>query len=120
MTAFSRLKIPIPMITARTTVRAKRFRGLGTVGFTARVYAGRMSVETVARRFVAAAVIGLSIAWLIWSFNGFSLSDSDAYRLAADRLVHGQNIYVQAPNQNEAFRYAPWFEIGRASCRERV
>ena len=68
-----------------------------------------MSVETIARRLAVAVAIGLSIAWLIWAFKGFSLSDADAYRLAAERLIHGQNIYVQPPNQDEAFRYAPWF-----------
>jgi hypothetical protein len=68
-----------------------------------------MSVEGVARRLVAASIIGLSIAWLIWAFNGFSFSDADAYRLAAQRLTDGESIYVQAPNQDVAFRYAPWF-----------
>jgi hypothetical protein len=68
-----------------------------------------MSVQTSARRLAVAAGIGLSIAWLVWAFKGFSLSDADAYRLAAERLIHGQNIYVQPPNQDEAFRYAPWF-----------
>lgn len=76
-----------------------------------RAYAGRMSIEGVARRFVAAALIGFSIAWLIWAINGLSLSDADAYRLAANRLLHGEDIYVQAPNQDEAFRYAPWFAV---------
>ncbi|MDP9250852.1 MAG: glycosyltransferase 87 family protein [Chloroflexota bacterium] len=70
-----------------------------------------MSTERIAQRFVVAAVIGLSIAWLIWAFNGFSLTDANAYRLAAERLIHGQNIYAQAPNQDEAFRYAPWFAV---------
>jgi hypothetical protein len=70
-----------------------------------------MSVEAIARRLAVALAIGLSIAWLVWAFKGFSLSDADAYRLAAERLLHGQNIYVQPPNQGEAFRYAPWFAV---------
>jgi hypothetical protein len=68
-----------------------------------------MSVQAIAGRLAVAVAIGLSIAWLVWAFKGFSLSDADAYRLAAERLIHGQNIYVQPPNQDEAFRYAPWF-----------
>lgn len=68
-----------------------------------------MRVEGVARRFVAASIIGLSIAWLIWAVNGLTFSDADAYRLAAERLARGEDMYVQAPTQDEAFRYAPWF-----------
>jgi hypothetical protein len=70
-----------------------------------------VTVEGVARKFVAAVVIGLSIAWLVWAIGGLNFSDADAYRLAADRLVAGQDIYVQPPNQDEAYRYAPWFAI---------
>jgi hypothetical protein len=70
-----------------------------------------VTVEGVARKFVAAVVLGLSIAWLVWSIGGLNFSDADAYRLAADRLVAGQDVYVQAPTQDEAYRYAPWFAI---------
>ncbi|HLB38614.1 MAG TPA: glycosyltransferase 87 family protein [Gemmatimonadales bacterium] len=66
-------------------------------------------MERIAQRIVAAFIIGLSIAWVIWSINGFSLSDSQAYRAAAERLLAGQDLYVQAETQDEAFRYAPWF-----------
>ena len=62
-----------------------------------------------ARLLVAAAVLGLSIAWLIWTFNGFSLSDAHAYRVAAERLLAGDDLYQPAATQGEAFRYAPWF-----------
>lgn len=66
-------------------------------------------IERLARPLLIAVVVGLSIAWLIWAVNGFTLSDSHAYRLAAQRLLSGENIYALPPNQDEAFRYAPWF-----------
>jgi hypothetical protein len=70
-----------------------------------------VTVEGLARRFVAAVVVGLSIAWLVWTIGGLNFSDADAYRLAADRLTSGQDIYVQASTQDEAYRYAPWFAV---------
>ncbi len=74
-------------------------------------YPARVTAEGIARKLVAAVVIGLSIAWVVWTIGGLNFSDADAYRLAADRLVAGQPIYVQAQNQDEAFRYAPWFAV---------
>jgi hypothetical protein len=72
-------------------------------------YAAPMQLERPARWFVTATFIGLSVAWLIWSLGGLNLSDSDAYRQAANRLIAGEDLYVQAETQDEAFRYAPWF-----------
>ena len=66
-------------------------------------------IERLARLVVAAVVIGLSIAWIIWAINGFTLSDSHAYRMAADRLLAGEDLYQAPLTQDEAFRYAPWF-----------
>src|SRR3989304_6073682 len=66
-------------------------------------------IDRLARLIVVAAIIGLSIAWLIWTFNGFSLSDAHAYRTAAERLLAGADLYQPAATQGEAFRYAPWF-----------
>jgi len=68
-----------------------------------------MPLERPARWLVTATFIGLSIAWVIWSFGGLTLSDADAYRQAADRLLAGEDLYVLAETQDEAFRYAPWF-----------
>ena len=68
-----------------------------------------MPLERLARWFVTATFIGLSIAWIIWSLGGLNLSDADAYRQAADRLLSGEDLYIQAETQAEAFRYAPWF-----------
>lgn len=65
------------------------------------------------RRFVRllaiAALLGLSVAWLYWAIDGFTLSDADAYRAAADRLLAGEDLYVVPQSQDDAFRYAPWF-----------
>ncbi|HET6379803.1 MAG TPA: glycosyltransferase family 87 protein [candidate division Zixibacteria bacterium] len=41
--------------------------------------------------------------------DGLTLSDSQAYRLAAERLMSGQDLYPPPQSQDEAFRYAPWF-----------
>ena len=68
-----------------------------------------MPFERPARWLVTATFIGLSIAWIVWSFGGLTLSDADAYRQAADRLLAGEDLYVQAETQDEAFRYAQWF-----------
>jgi hypothetical protein len=69
----------------------------------------RMMIRGMARRALIAMIIGLSIAWLVWTFNGFTLSDAHAYRVAAGRLLAGVDLYQPAPTQDEAFRYAPWF-----------
>lgn len=58
-----------------------------------------------------AALVGLSVAWVIWTIGGFTLSDAEAYRSAAERLLHGTDLYPAAadPNAPEVYRYAPWF-----------
>lgn len=66
-------------------------------------------IRRFTRLLMVAALAGLSVAWVIWAITGFSLSDADAYRLAAGRLVAGEDIYILPRNQDEAFRYAPWF-----------
>ena len=66
-------------------------------------------IERLARPLVVAMLVGLSIAWIIWTVNDFTLSDSQAYRVAAQRLLTGETLYVLPSNQDEAFRYAPWF-----------
>lgn len=64
-----------------------------------------------ARLLAIAALIGLSVAWLLWAIDGLSLSDADAYRAAAERLLAGEDLYVVPRSQDEAFRYAPWFAV---------
>lgn len=66
-------------------------------------------IDRLSRLLVVAVVLGLSIAWIIWAVKGFTLSDSHAYRMAAERLLAGENLYQPAVTQDEAFRYAPWF-----------
>lgn len=66
-------------------------------------------IDRLSRLLVVAVVLGLSIAWIIWAVNGFTLSDSHAYRMAGERLLAGENLYQPAVTQDEAFRYAPWF-----------
>jgi hypothetical protein len=63
------------------------------------------------RLLLIGAVVGLSVAWLIWTVNGLSLADAQAYRMAADRLRVGQALYpsVADPGAASVYRYAPWF-----------
>ena len=68
-----------------------------------------MATQGIGRRMLAAVIVGLSIAWLLWAVNGLTLSDAHAYRVAAQRLQAGADLYQPAATQDEAFRYAPWF-----------
>lgn len=58
---------------------------------------------------MVAIAIGLSIAWLIWTLKGFTISDAHAYRAAAHRLLVGADLYPSAATEDGTFRYAPWF-----------
>lgn len=68
-----------------------------------------MTLKPLGQRVLVAITIGLSIAWLIWTINGLTASDSHAYRSAAERLLAGADLYPPAATQEAAFRYAPWF-----------
>ena len=64
-----------------------------------------------AQRFVVALLFGAMIirVWLIagdWNFG-----DINAYLLAAERLKHGEPLYLNSldPDSYRVFRYAPWF-----------
>lgn len=68
-------------------------------------------LERVARRFVLALLLAMMIIriWLIagdWNFG-----DINAYWLAAERLKHGEPLYLGSldPDSYRVFRYAPWF-----------
>jgi Glycosyltransferase family 87 len=66
-------------------------------------------IARLSRLVAIAVVVGLSIAWIVWAVESYTLSDSHAYRLAADRLLAGKDLYGPPATQDEAFRYAPWF-----------
>lgn len=61
------------------------------------------------RALTTAAVVGLSIAWLLWTVNGFTLADAEAYREASERLMAGEELYplVADPDAPDVYRYAP-------------
>ena len=65
------------------------------------------------RALAVAIVVGLSIAWLVWTMTGFTLADAEAYRGASDRLVAGEALYpaVADPDAPDVYRYAPWFAL---------
>jgi hypothetical protein len=71
------------------------------------------TVDRWQRLILIAMAVGLSIAWVIWTINGFTLADAQAYRMAADRLREGQALYpaVVDPGAASVFRYAPWFAV---------
>lgn len=68
-------------------------------------------LQRLAARFVVALLFAMMIVriWLIagdWSFG-----DVNAYWLAAERLKHGEPLYLGSldPDSYRVFRYAPWF-----------
>jgi hypothetical protein len=68
-------------------------------------------LQRLAARFVVALLFAMMIVriWLIagdWSFG-----DINAYWLAAERLKHGEPLYLGSldPDSYRVFRYAPWF-----------
>lgn len=65
------------------------------------------------RTLVIATVVGLSIAWLLWTISGFTLADAEAYRAASGRLLAGEELYpaVADPDASDVYRYAPWFAL---------
>jgi len=68
-------------------------------------------LERLAKLVVIASAVGLSIAWLVWTVGGLTLADTDAYRMAADRLILGQELYPHVADTGAptVYRYAPWF-----------
>ena len=68
-------------------------------------------MQRLAKLVLIASVVGLAIAWVFWTIGGFTLADSDAYRMAANRLIHGQELYPHVADAGAptVFRYAPWF-----------
>jgi hypothetical protein len=70
-------------------------------------------VDRWLRLTLIAIGVGLSIAWMVWTVNGFTLADAEGYRMAADRLREGQALYpaVADPGAASVFRYAPWFAV---------
>jgi len=55
-------------------------------------------------------VAGLLVAGLAPTLrDGHLLDDMTAYTLAADRLLHGEQIYASYPGDLVPYKYAPWF-----------
>lgn len=65
----------------------------------------------LARWAAAAAVVGLSIAMIIFAFRGWTGEDSLAYWHAALRIREGAGLYppIPDPGASDVYRYAPWF-----------
>jgi len=69
------------------------------------------AAERIAKAVVVAAVVGLSLAFVIWALNGLTAADVDAYWNAAIRIRAGASPYVAVTDSNapDVYRYAPWF-----------
>jgi hypothetical protein len=68
-----------------------------------------------ARSLLATALLAVLIALTSYALLTYALSrelgsDVSAYWEAAERLRHGENLYVAGPaNASDLYRYAPWF-----------
>ncbi|HEX7076785.1 MAG TPA: glycosyltransferase 87 family protein [Hyphomicrobiaceae bacterium] len=69
------------------------------------------TIRRFAKLLAIATFVGLSAAWVYWAVDGLTLSDADAYRAAANRLLAGEDLYIVPRTQGDAFRYAPWFAL---------
>jgi hypothetical protein len=77
----------------------------------------RMAQERVIRaqpvleRFVIAVLFGTMLIRAGLIITDWNFGDINAYWLAADRLKHGEPLYLGSlnPDSYQVFRYAPWF-----------
>ena len=60
---------------------------------------------------VIAAVLGVGISQLVFTFGDWHLSDMGAYWNAGERLRFGEPLYpaLESNEASEVYRYAPWF-----------
>lgn len=60
---------------------------------------------------VVGVLVAVGIGFVGWSLTHFAVNDADAYLAAADRLLHGDELYPVAPEPDSplAYRGAPWF-----------
>src|SRR5919204_4006754 len=68
----------------------------------------------IARRAARSVAMAVALGWLGYTlaswFLAWNPADAGAYYEAAQRLVHGQQLYPATnPELHEVYRYAPWF-----------
>lgn len=68
-------------------------------------------VQPVLKRFVIALLFGTMLIRVALIATDWNLGDISAYWLAAERLKHGEPLYLGSlnPDSYQVFRYAPWF-----------
>jgi len=67
--------------------------------------------EPTLKRFVIAVLFGNMLIQVALIAGDWNFGDINAYWLAADRLKHGEQLYLGSldPDSYRVFRYAPWF-----------
>lgn len=68
-------------------------------------------VQPALKRFVIAVLFGTMIIRVALIATDWNFGDINAYWLAAERLKHGEQLYLGSlnPDSYQVFRYAPWF-----------
>ena len=63
------------------------------------------------KRFVIAVLFGTMLIRAGLIITDWNFGDINAYWLAAERLKHGEQLYLGSlnPDSYQVFRYAPWF-----------
>ena len=81
------------------------------MGPTARGGPDMAKLSLWAQRFVIGLLFGTMLIRLALIATDWNLGDINAYWLAAERLKHGEPLYLGSldPDSYRVFRYAPWF-----------
>jgi Glycosyltransferase family 87 len=81
------------------------------MGPTARGASNKPALSLWAQRFVIGLLFGTMLIRVALIAADWSFGDINAYWLAAERLKHGEPLYLGSldPDSYRVFRYAPWF-----------
>ena len=81
------------------------------MGPTARSAPNRAKLSLWAQRFVIGLLFGTMLIRVALIATDWNFGDINAYWLAAERLKHGEPLYLGSldPDSYRVFRYAPWF-----------
>ena len=68
-------------------------------------------VQPVLKRLVIGLLFGTMLIRVVLIAGDWNFGDIDAYLLAAERIKHGEPLYLGSlnPDSYQVFRYAPWF-----------
>jgi hypothetical protein len=68
-------------------------------------------IQPTLKRFIIALLFGTMIIRVALIATDWNFGDINAYWLAAERIKHGEPLYLASlnPDSYQVFRYAPWF-----------